>query len=247
MNMKKTVHAHIIGWNVADTIEFTIKHYRAFCEEVFFYDNHSTDGTGTIATHFGAQVKTFGEPGVLSDQHYLDVKNHCWKGSKADLVIVVDDDEIIEECQGWQNFHGTIAKTQGFEVYDFGMPHRYFWELRMGIPNPNYSKAAIWNPHAIKEINYVFGCHQAKPEGDVKWSDLYYGMLHYRSIGGPERLINRHAAYRAKNIAEINKRWGLGSHYWNQTDEERRTHWLQEYDRRMQAPGHYDGHYVLNY
>lgn len=226
------IHAYCIGWNIQDTIRFTIQHYKAFCERVVFYDNYSTDDTVKIALECGAEIRYFGEPGVLNDQHYLDVKNHCWKESLADWVIVCDDDEIITS-PSWGVEEGTIAKCQGYEMYDFGMPTRGFWEMQMGIPNGNYNKVSVWKPKEIKEINYVFGCHVAKPEGNIQWSPLTFKMLHYRSIGGPERIINRHAAYRTKKISEVNLRWGLGSHYWNQTDEERRKHWLEEYDRRF--------------
>lgn len=243
MEARMRIHAYCIGWQIADTIRFTIQHYKAFCERVVFYDNYSTDDTVKIALECGAEIRYFGEPGVLNDQHYLDVKNHCWKESLADWVIVVDDDEILLFGATLAPTYvpplqGTILRPHGFEIYDYALPMHRFTELRKGVPNSNYSKVCMWNPREVKEIDYVWGCHQARPTGNIQWVNPgerdheKIRLLHYRSVGGPERIVNRHAMYRAKKISDVNLKWGLGSHYWNQTDEQRRANWLQDYDRR---------------
>jgi glycosyltransferase involved in cell wall biosynthesis len=221
--------AHIIAWNRQDTIGFTIKHYQQFCSRVFIYDNHSDDLTREIAAELGAIVRTFGKPGTLDDQAYLDIKNNCWKTSKADWVIVVDDDEILYHPD--LGFHlelatvmgSTIFRPQGFNIHSDEMPKESFLEILTGEPNENYSKLCIFNPKQVKEIRYNFGCHAARPVGNLVYDKANLILLHYRNIGGVERLITRHREYE-KRLSEINRRYNLGHHY-TESEQSKRSQW----------------------
>lgn len=225
------IEAYIIGWCVEDTIAFTIKHYKQFCDKVTLFDNHSTDKTREIAFSLGADVRLFGTPGELNDRDYLEIKNNCWKGSQADWVIIVDDDEILYGDIPASE-PASIFRTQGFEVFSHEMPKESFLELQEGELNDNYSKLCIFNPKRVKEINYVYGCHEARPEGDVIYSTSKLFLLHYRSIGGPKRLVDRHNSY-VPRMSELNKRWGLGAHYYSKTPAEKIDEWKQSYERRV--------------
>ncbi len=61
---------YFIGFNIADTIHLTIKHYQQF-GDVVYYDNFSDDNSRDIAQKMGATVIQFGTPGVLDDQEYI--------------------------------------------------------------------------------------------------------------------------------------------------------------------------------
>lgn len=221
------IEAYIITWNREDIIHLTINHYKSFCSKVVIYDNFSEDKTREIAESMGCEVRLFGKAGELNDQHYLDVKNHCWKGSKADWVIVCDDDEII-----WDEgalLSASIIKTQGYEMFSYDVPGKKWSEVKTGIKNDNYSKLVMFDPKRIKEIGYVYGCHEAKPKGDVVYSSYVYPLYHYRSIGGPDRLIKRHNQYKER-LSAINKKWNLGHHYLQSEDQKRRE-WKESYER----------------
>lgn len=220
--------AHIIVWNREDTIRLTINHYAQFCSRVFVYDNHSTDRTRAIAEELGAIVKLFGAPGILDDQAYLNVKNECWKGSIADWVIVVDDDEMLyhPDIKGKllsAMVVSTIFQPQGFNIHSDEMPQDSFTEILTGEPNENYSKLCIFNPKQIKEIRYNFGCHAARPVGNLVYDHAKLVLLHYRNIGGVERLISRHKEYE-KRLSEINRRYNLGHHY-TESEQSKRQQW----------------------
>jgi glycosyltransferase involved in cell wall biosynthesis len=223
--------AHIIAWNREDTIGFTIKHYAQFCSRVFIYDNHSSDKTREIAESLGAIVKLFGTPGVLNDQDYLDVKNNCWKGSIADWVIVVDDDEILYPwaiksiLEAATAAGSTIFLPRGFNIHSEDMPKEYFIEIMDGEPNENYSKLCIFNPKQVTGINYRFGCHAARPVGNLVYDPAKLVLLHYRNIGGVERLITRHKQYE-KRLSEMNRRYNLGHHY-TESEESKRQQWKE--------------------
>ena len=212
------IHAHILCYNESDIIRFVIQHYKKFCSHITIYDNFSTDDSREIAESMGCEVRMFGVQGELNDKEYLKIKNHCWKGSDADYVIVCDMDEILyhpnlilylEAC----NSRGdTIFETQGFEIFSDILPVNDLLELQNGRVDNNYSKMVIFNPEQVVEINYVYGCHEAKPKGNLMWSEFKPTLLHYRSIGGIERQIRKHKAY-AERMSAINKKWGLGNHY----------------------------------
>jgi glycosyltransferase involved in cell wall biosynthesis len=218
------IHAHILAWNEADIIPFTIKHYQKFCDKITVHDNYSDDGTPDIARSMGCNVREFGIRGVLDDKEYLRIKNLAWKGSTADFVIMVDCDEIL-----WHpNMHGhliaeqmrgtTVFNTFGVNIYANKLPVNDWTELMEGVPNSDFSKKAMFSPN-ISSIWYEYGAHRADPRGHVIYSDNKMFLLHYRNAGGVDRLVKRHELYR-KRLSKINKAFKLGSHYL-QSDEER--------------------------
>lgn len=220
----------------------TIAHYRGFCTNIIVFDNHSTDRTREIAESMGCEVRLFGIPGVLDDKEYLRVKNFAWKGSKADWVIVVDCDEILWHPNIKRSLSETqysLFATQGWDVVTFAIPPAKIMSITNGYAYDDYSKSVIFNPKLIQEINYVYGCHQAKPVGIIKYSPDSLILFHYSNIGGPERLCRRHAAYRAR-LSENNKRWGLGIHY-TYSDEQRIKEWYDKYEKSR--PFSQDGYY----
>lgn len=211
--IKMKIEAHIICWNEAETIALTAKHYKSFCERVIFYDNFSDDNTRDIVRDHGCEAQVFGIAGELNDHEYLKVKNHCWKGSDADWVIVCDADEIlIPEFAYFKENAPTIIRTQGFSMFSNKLPVNDWREVSTGIQDDNYSKLICFNPKAIKEIGYVYGCHEAKPQGEVRFSQHTAKLLHYKAVGGAERLADRHALY-ASRLSQINKRFKLGHQY----------------------------------
>lgn len=228
------VEAHIIAWNEAETIRFTIDHYLRFCERVIIYDNFSTDGTREISESLGAEVKTFGICGELNDKEYKRLKDNCWKGSDADYVIVCDADEILYHPQLdyllsiGKSSGKTIFKTQGFNIYSNYFPINDWLDIQTGIIDNSYSKLCIFSPR-LKEINYVYGCHEANPKGDLVWGDTQLWLLHYRCVGGIERLIQRHNLYKPR-LSQINLKWKMGSHYL-QEDRQKREDFAERLKR----------------
>lgn len=220
------IETYIIAWNESDIIRLTIKHYQAF-SKVILYDNFSDDNTREIAQEMGCEVRLFGRKGELNDAEYLKVKNRAWKGSKADFVIMVDADEILQEPT---DFSGTIWKTRGFNVYSYDVPRESFSEIQTGFWDDNYSKSVIFSPK-LTDINFTYGAHKSDPKGDVRYSPEILTLFHYRAIGGPERMVKRHEMYR-KRMSYLNKTLGLGSHYLYD-DNRRRKEWKEYYERSV--------------
>lgn len=221
---KPTIETYIIAWNEAETISFTIKHYQAF-SKVILYDNFSDDQTREIALEMGCEVRMFGRVGELNDAEYLKVKNRAWKGSKADFVIIVDADEILQEPK---DFSGTIWKTKGFNIYSNDVPRESFSEIMTGHWDDNYSKSVIFSPK-LTDINFTYGAHKSDPKGEVIYSPEVLTLFHYRAIGGAERMVKRHEQYR-KRMGYLNRTLGLGCHYLYD-DNRRRKEWNEYYQK----------------
>lgn len=210
------VEAFILAFNEAETIHLTIGHYKQFCDRITIFDNFSTDNTREIAEALGCEIRPFGIAGVLDDKEYLKIKNHCWKGSKADWVIVCDADEILqvtkEDLSLAKFYDRTIFQTRGFNIFSNEMPKESWSEIETGILDISYSKQIIFNPQKVKEIGYVYGCHECKPEGEIRYSDAILPLFHYKHVGGSKRVADRHALY-ASRLSDFNKRWRLGAQY----------------------------------
>jgi glycosyltransferase involved in cell wall biosynthesis len=232
------IEAHIIAWNEIDTIHLTIKHYQKFCNKIFLHDNYSNDGTDKVAEMMGATVVKFGKPGELSDKEYLKIKNAVWKRSNADWVILVDEDEILwhpeigKVLREAKENGDTIFKTQGWQVFSKDLPKFDMLEITKGFADENYSKSAIFNPKALTNINFSYGCHTSQPQGTVKFSDQTLTLFHYRNIGGVARLVERHSQYR-KRLSALNKEIGLGIHY-TYEDERRIREWNEQYEKSVE-------------
>jgi len=232
---------YFINWNDSFYLPFIKKHYGKFCQQIILFDNHSTDNSVELANELGFEVFSFGKPGVLSDSDYLEVKNNCWKGAQTDWVIVCDADEFVYFPKGlffhkitdlqWlacmASLDYTILEPEGYHIYSNNLPEKDILEINTGLPDTKYNKPIMFNPKKIKEINFVPGSHRAQPLGEVKTYLSFPKLLHYRFIGGPQRLIDRHAEYRLRLCAEnLEKRWGT---QYLISDDKRKTEWLDNY------------------
>lgn len=241
MTMKTSrlrIVVYFINWNDSYYFSFIREHYGKFCEKIIMYDNHSNDDSRSIAKNMGFEVRPFGYKD-LNDQAYLDVKNHCWKeqrGKGIDLVIVVDADEFV--CLPQQFAEGnllfsehwpTAPVVRGYNMIDDGLlpgtyasPYKSIFEIRTGAPSENYSKQAIFDPDAIEEISYIHGCHKNKMTGRIDRGNDFTAcrLLHYRQIGGVDRMIERHRIYRNR-MSRFNLKYNMGHHYLQEADQKR--------------------------
>lgn len=226
------IETHILTWNRYNTIHLTINHYKQF-GKVIVHDNFSDDGTWEIGEMLGAEMRLFGKAGVLDDGEYLKVKNNAWKGSQADWVIVVDDDEILyhpyllTQLQVFKDDGVTIIQPKGFAVFSNDMPVNNWLDITDGIVDENYSKLCCFNPKALTEISYEYGCHRnTRPKGRVKIGQAGV-LLHYQAVGGVQRMIDRHKLYEPRRLrSPVNVRWGLGKEYGY--SEESKKQWFKE-------------------
>lgn len=231
--MKITLY--FIGWNDKFYLPFIKEHYGQFCNRIVYYDNYSTDGSPSIARRLGFEVRNFGFANRLDDQDYLNIKNHCWKEertglSQAEYVIVCDSDEFL--CP--DILLGTAPIVVGYNLISEDLPVNKITEINTGRYSENYSKQVIFNPREITEINFRHGCHKNDIQGNVDRRGACR-LLHYRQIGGVDRLIERHASYRPR-LSKFNLKHNMGHHYGrpefssdqiNTFNESKRVEWAE--------------------
>jgi glycosyltransferase involved in cell wall biosynthesis len=209
------IEAYIVCWNEMDILPLAIMHYQKFCDKIVILDNYSTDGSDKYAESVGCEVRKFGDK-FFNDQHNMDIKNSCWKGSTADWVIVCDCDEVLLrdriEAVPLVSQQPTIIRTIGWQVMSNEMPKDDLLEITNGYRFDNYSKFVTFNPKAIQEINYNPGAHRINPVGDVRYSEESLYLLHYKHIGGVERTIKRYKEYQPR-MSRTNIKKGWGVHY----------------------------------
>ncbi len=225
--------AFLMCWNESETIHLTIKHYQKFCDKITLLDNFSTDGTPEIGESMGCSIRSFGIAGVLDDKEYMNIKNSCYRESKAKFVIVADCDEILwhEDIRGiLERDTANIFNTHGYDIFSNKMPKKDFLEIQTGQFSPNYCKKVIFSPRI--KINYYPGAHVCRPEGRLVASDKTLTLFHYRNIGGYKRLSERHKIYRER-LSKNNVRLGLGCHY-SFPEQQRKTEWMAKYNARVE-------------
>jgi UDP:flavonoid glycosyltransferase YjiC (YdhE family) len=108
----------------------------------------------------------------------------------------------------------TIPQPTGFNMVSENWPEpgRQIWEqIKAGRPDLFFSKKAVFDPAAIKEINYSLGAHVCFPEGRIKEErDPNFKLLHYKYIGGVRKLAERRDRF-AKRLSLSNKIFGWGT------------------------------------
>src|SRR5574343_401098 len=94
MKQKIKIEVHSLLHQGAQLIPYFIRHYQQFAD-IIFYESDSTDGSPDIAKRLGAKVLPLPTGNEVNELVFLQMKNNCWKDSKADWVIIVDTDEFI--------------------------------------------------------------------------------------------------------------------------------------------------------
>lgn len=211
-----TVYA--LAWNEEIMLPYFVAHYRKMFQEVriVIYDNESTDRTAEIAKELFCEVRTYTTNNTLSDRTYLEIKNSCWKDAQTKWVLIADIDEHVYvtdyDLSQEEKDNVSIIKVHGFNMTgNNGNELLSPFDINTGIRAKSYDKLYCFDRTKVKEINYVYGCHQAHPVGEIKYSRNAYNCRHYKYFNLPY-MIKRHATF-AKRMSQHNRQHGLGFHY----------------------------------
>ena len=214
-----TIEVYAICYNEEALLPYFLRHYESFADRIIIYDNYSTDHSPEIcAAHPKVEVRKYNTGNEIRDDIYLQIKNNCWKNSKADWVIVCDIDELVYRM----NIHHALKATWAtviapalFNMYsdEFPTTPGQIWQqVTLGVPGG--AKLNLFRPDQITEINYDPGCHVAHPEGNViidKEEDQAFKTLHMRFLS-KEWVIARNELSRQR-LSKLNKEMGWGIHY----------------------------------
>lgn len=230
------IEAHIMAWNEADMLPFTLQHYASFCSRIVVYDNMSNDGSNRVYGEFGAamaghqtlEVIKFDTEDRIDEREYLRIKNQCWKKSQADWVIVCDCDEFLYDSvsvstalENYKRNGIDIVRTTGFQMFSETLPqagavYSIFDNIKYGVPDAKFNKSVVFRPQALAEINYLPGCHECIPKAaeagkSVNYSYSTLKLLHCHYIDR-DRVKKRHEAYN-KRLSYYNRTRKYGIEY----------------------------------
>lgn len=225
------VEVHVLCYNEAEILPYTLRHYLTFADKVVVHDAFSTDGSADVARSAGAVVESWGLGGVVNDEEYCALKNACWQGTDAEWVIVCDADELIyfpggaEDTLMLYDLGGAaVIKPHGFEMFNEvypTTPGQIYDEVKHGAPDDKwYSKPILFNPRMVEDSGFGVGSHDSWPvlkDGRFlhcgpHWlkPDPACYLLHFHQIGPIERIGSRYDAVRSR-MSRQNKAHGWGN------------------------------------
>jgi len=217
------VSVFLTCYNEERIIDFTINYYKRQFPNciITICDNESTDRSVEIAKKLGCNIHTFSTDGIYNEDKLVELRNTLYKDAKTRWVIVCDMDEILTANQkdilDEQEKGVTILKTKGYDVIGKSKKNNIsnikseLNSLTRGEYKADMSKSVCFDRTKII-INFGPGSHDAKPTGDIKYSEKEYMLYHYKKLGleyykyTHKRVYNRSAKSRNK---------GFGVHYTN--------------------------------
>ena len=207
------VEVFTLCWNEMAILPYAVKYWKNYASKVYVYDNGSTDGSLEYMAKFPEliEVRHFDTGNRKNNTTQMNLKNTVWKEARgrADLVVVCDLDEmLVTDADKLDTFFnaagGTIAKPLWYDLLSDEVPHadEYLDFLRpYAVFNPS-SKAVVFNPNAIDEINYTAGAHSCDPTGDVRWVGGSLYLLHANNSLSLEYKLERYRQQAARRSEE---------------------------------------------
>jgi glycosyltransferase involved in cell wall biosynthesis len=205
-------------------LPYFFRHYQKYTHDITIFDNYSTDGSVEIIKQNQGKVIPYDSGNELRDDIIVTIKNNCWKekkGTDTDWVIIVDIDELLyhpnlidflamakEEkaslfvARGYSMISETLPTSKG-QIYD---------EVNLGIIDDVYSKAVMFDPNSIEDINYSVGSHYFNPTGkSILLFDPALKLLHFHYLSLERHLAKVHE--RVLRLGVINRKYDWGNHY----------------------------------
>jgi glycosyltransferase involved in cell wall biosynthesis len=177
------IWAYVTVWNEESMLPYYLRHYINFCERIIVLDNESTDNTVSIAKEYpNVEVRTYSTENTFNDYSNLDIKHKCIKEARgnADYVIISDCDEFIVHPNIKEfltnNSQYSIIYPAGFQMVSNSFPIKngqIYDEIKIGTPDPWYSKPILINPNMVHEFSWIEGCHEISLDSKYKGSIMH--------------------------------------------------------------------------
>jgi len=216
------VEIFTITFNSMYIMPFFIEHYKErFPDAVInVYDDGSTDSTTSYCRNMGCNVvdipqpsnclsgaertnglRTTDEQRKINHVHKInDLRAEYWKQSKAEWVIVVDHDELVEiwekDLPAIENYDLIIF--EGYNMYnETGNPEVDLRNLKFAVDRTYdgeshlYDKPLMMRSNAKLKITgggHSIVTEEGLTQSELKISDKEYKMYHY-----PKRILSKEA------------------------------------------------------
>jgi hypothetical protein len=206
------IEVYAVCHNEEVILPYFIRHYSQFAN-ITIFDNQSTDGSLDIIKQHNIKLCSFDTQGEFREDVLMDIRNNCWKESKADWVIITDIDEFVYHknlISVLSGLNATVVFPRMFNMFSFIMPTtqgQLYDEVNMGVEFRG--KMCMFKPGDITSMNYEAGNHVAHPEGNYI-IDVQSGIInmHFKNLC-QQYVINRNA-YLFSRQSEVNR-----THGWN--------------------------------
>lgn len=193
--------------NEGEMMHYFLRHYLQY-GSVTIFDNQSTDDSVKIAEKAGAIVYEFDTNNEFREDVLTQIRNTCWKESKAGWVIVTDIDELVyhkDLVKTLENIKETVILPRMFNMYADEFPHiegQIYDVVKYGVEFA--SKPCLFRPSEIKEMNFEVGCHAAHPEGNYSLNFTSEIInLHFKNLS-LDYVIQRNA-YLNSRQSDVNR------------------------------------------
>ena len=227
------IYVYVVCYNEEFILPYFLKHYD-FATKIFIYDNCSSDNSVEIALK-DPRCEIIYFNSMFDDNINKNIKNNAWKQHRdeCDYCIVVDMDEFM----WYPTLYTTLQKYKNKQIIfplfnvsginvvsdkpNYNKNDYLYNQIDMGYFNKSYSKKTMFCPYYIYDMNYTDGSHECKPiiSYNIRKNPPMIYLLHYKYIGGIERLKKRQNEY-SKRISTYNKENNKGCHYFNLNDIE---------------------------
>jgi glycosyltransferase involved in cell wall biosynthesis len=224
------IHVYTTVRNEKYMIEYFLRHYRDIADEIFVWDDESTDGTREILN--GAPNVHVFTPTVhgIDNQYFSDLFSEEYRKRSrgvADWVMVVDVDEFIYQgdLRGYLRYLRTECSmpfifAQGWNMISEEPPYgdyQIYDQVRTGVLDRMYNRA-IFDPNL--DIRIGIGNHEyyimndgaylpiPQYEQDVRLTGIK--CLHMRYLG--EEFVKERHKNQFSRLTERNKANGWGVH-----------------------------------
>jgi len=234
-------------YNEECRLPWFLNHYGPIARTITIFDNGSNDKSEEIGTSWGNVIwdKESYYINKIDDSLLTRLKCNSWKRSDADLVIVVDIDELLYHSDGLLEFFTgkiqqgyTMFKPQAYDMVCEGLPDYKsnknvyeFSQCTYGVRNDNFDKICAFSPKEVKSVNYSDGCHKCKPTGNINvyQNDSEYKLLHYKYPS--KELYTKQISSSFSRLSEYNIKWKRGFEY-HQDIKKASEEYDKAYDKR---------------
>jgi glycosyltransferase involved in cell wall biosynthesis len=187
------VYTFAVCRNEEKMLPYYLKHYEKIADRIIICDGGSTDGS-LVIMKANSKVVIVSDPQEKQDEYNLmKFRNEYYLKHKneIDWAIIGDIDEFLmvdrETLLRYKNEKINIPKVVGYQMFSEDFPSdkskQIYEQVHTGFSDPKWmNKNVIFNPKEVV-INYVMGCHKCNPQGDIKYSNNYLNLLHFKCIG----------------------------------------------------------------
>lgn len=185
----------VITHNCADVLPFFLRHYSAFADEIWAWDDKSEDGTRQLLrANPKVVLRDWPHNTGIDEDLFLEHWKQSYPVANAagfDWVMIVDPDEMLYaedirfRLKTEMEMGTEVVGSTGYNMTGEGLPKddgRQIWEIAQnGVAAPVYSKPVCFRPHI--PIGWVRGKHALEGCNPVMSYKPWLKLLHYRYMG----------------------------------------------------------------